>query len=86
MFSVVRYHSWLLSLSMHSDSPEELRIILPQVSVGPKLGNSDEEDPAENAEALGNGGATEQKDLVSLNHNIRGRPPNTHTEVLDEST
>lgn len=52
-----------------------------QMSTVPTLRNSDKEDPAENAEALGDGGATKRKDPVSLSHNKRGGPPNTHTEV-----
>lgn len=52
-----------------------------QMSTVPTLRNSDKEDPAENAEALGDGGATKRKDPVSLSHNTRGGPPNTHTEV-----
>lgn len=55
-----------------------------QRSIVPTLRNSDKEDPAENTEALGDGGAMIWKGLVSLNHNKRGFPPNIDVEVLDE--
>ena len=46
----------------------------------PRLKHSNKEDAAENAAALGDGGATVQKDPVSPNHKKRGVPPHTHTE------
>lgn len=57
----------------------------PQMPTVARLRNSDKkDDPAENLEALGAGGAMIQKDPVSLNLNGRGFPPHIHIEGLAE--